>query len=126
MVSENNQTHEIWHALAELFFLDTEHEKFEYIHVSKLLKDAGWNRAHTENTLVELIAPVAASNLGGYFFFPVVGEWAGFDKPQIVRLVTAREELRKRRPKWMFGFADWRSRRMMEKLEWEKLLDLLQ
>jgi hypothetical protein len=62
---------EIWLALAELFFLDTEPQQHDFDYAVRLLKEAGWNREETERTLIELIAPQVAGNLG-YLVWPVI------------------------------------------------------
>ena len=114
----------LWLSLAELFFLDTEPEQYEYESVAERLKQAGWTRAQTAAILTELIAPVAGVNLG-YLVYPVIGEWAGFDADTIITRIERLKKLRETKPRWYFMLQDWNSRRMLKILRMDRLLALL-
>jgi hypothetical protein len=115
----------IWPALADLFFLDTEHEPYWFQSTAQLLKDRGWSRQQVEHTLIALVAPVAGANLG-YLLWPIVaGEWAGFDPDWLNERIDRLQRRRAQSPRWHFFLSDLCCRRMLKKLEWERLLDLL-
>lgn len=115
---------EIWQALAELFFLDTEKDSQDFKYVAKMLKDASWSREETLRTLVELIAPVAGSNLG-YLIYPMIGEWAGFDKRQLCQEINKRLARRKKYPQWCFYLQDKYCAWMLKELHVSRLLKQL-
>lgn len=114
----------IWPALADLFFLDTEPQPESYRRTAALLKARGWKRPQTERTLLELIAPVAGGNLG-YLVYPVIGEWAGFDPVWLNPRIEAHRQRRARWPRFRVRVSDFWCRRMLQQLEWQRLLDLL-
>ena len=114
----------IWVELAELFFLDTEFDERDFERIAKLLKDSGWSRERTEKTLVQLIAPHVAGNLG-HLFWPVIGEWAGFDHDWLCARVRHSKILRTKHPDWYFMISDWWCRKMLRQLDVERLLSRL-
>jgi hypothetical protein len=119
------QEEEIWCTLAELFFLDTESTEGDFARVADLLKDNGWSRIQTEMTLLRLIAPNVAANLG-WGLYPVIGEWAGFDRAWLSERIRRTKALRASRPKWFFTLSDWWSGRLLNRLGVENLLSRLQ
>jgi hypothetical protein len=111
----------LWLLLAELFFLDTEPEDGDFRDAAAALKGAGWTRERARSALVELVAPVAGANLG-YLIWPVIGEWAGFDRVFLAARIRRSQALRQRRPRWWFWLSDWYCSRMLRALGVERLL----
>ena len=117
----DGQERELWVALAELFFLDTEPQDDDFDRVLRLLLAAKWTPGRTRATLVQLIAPVAGHNLG-FLIYPVIGAWSGFDKIDLCRRIEGLAEKRAKRPRWYFWLSDWYCERMLRKLGIERLL----
>ena len=117
----DEQERELWVALAELFFLDTEPQDRDFDHVLRLLEAANWTPERTRATLVHLIAPAVGDNLG-FLIYPVIGAWAGFDKAYLCQRVQRLSNRRSEHPKWYFWFSDWYCERMLRKLDMERLL----
>ena len=115
---------ELWLTLAELFFLDTESLESDFARAAELLKKNGWSRSRTEKTLVQLIAPQVASNIG-WGLYPVNGEWAGFDGKVLSEKVRRSITLRAARPDWHFTLLDWWYRRLLNQLGMQRLLNRL-
>lgn len=111
--------HDLWLALAELFFLDTEPDHNDYRRVARLLHEAGWSEQDAIEALL-LIAPIAGANLG-FLIYPVIGAWAGFDKASLCEKIEARAISRQRYPKWYFYLQDKYSLWMLKELKWELL-----
>lgn len=124
MSEEKIAEKQIWLALAELFFLDTEPSEMDYERVAGLLKSNGWSREKTERTLIQLIAPNYAANLG-FLIYPVIGEWAGFDGKVLESRVVQSQSLRVRYPNWYFSLSDWWCRKMLKALKLESFLNRL-
>jgi hypothetical protein len=120
----NEQEHPLWVALAELFFLDTESQNYDFDRVTRLLKEAKWSSQKTRRALIELIAPIAGHNLG-FLIWPVIGEWAGFDQTDLCRRIQCLSERRKKWPKWFFCASDWYCERMLKQLDMDRLLNLM-
>ena len=118
------QERELWVALAELFFLDTEPQGYNFDYVLRLLVAANWTPGRTQATLVQLIAPIAGHNLG-FLIWPVIGAWSGFDKADLCQRVERLADRRARYPKWYFRLSDWYCERMLRKLDMERLLKCL-
>jgi hypothetical protein len=114
----------IWVGLAELFFLDTEPGEQLYETLAKRLKSLSLDRSEVERMLIFEVAPVAGANLG-YLLWPVIGEWAAFDPEHLCSLIEGYLARRARRPRWFYLGQDWWMRRMVRRLEPEKLLDRL-
>jgi hypothetical protein len=112
---------EIWLALAELFFLDTEHTDTDHARVAALLRSKGWSREETKETLIGLIAPYAGANLG-YGIYPVNGLWSGFDKEKLIPAARASLALRMQSPPWMFLVSDWWMTRLLTTLGMDAFL----
>ncbi len=123
MTSEKSEE-QIWVALAELFFLDTETDENEFQRVAKLLKASHWDRTRTEQTLIKFIAPHAGANLG-FLIYPVIGEWAGFDEERLCEKIRRSISLRENKRAWYFLVSDWWCKKMLNRLEIEKLLQRL-
>lgn len=117
-------SHDLRLALAELFFLDTEHDDVDYAGVAARLKHAGWDRARTHRELIELVAPAVSANLG-HGVYPVIGEWAGFDKAWLRERIERRIALRARHPRWYFWLQDRHARWMLGQLGINRLLALI-
>jgi hypothetical protein len=116
---------EVWLLLADLFFLDTEHPDLFYQTGAERLKRMGLGREDVEAILVYEVAPVAGANLG-YLLWPVIGaEWAYFEREPLCRKIRAYLERRAARPRWHYFGQDWSIRRMVRRLEPEKLLSRL-
>ena len=118
------QQDELWVALAELFFLDTEFNEEHFINLAARLKESGWDRERTEKELVQFIAPVAGANLG-YLIWPVIGEWAGFDRTDLCAKIRSAAAHREKHPNWYFFLSDRHSRWMLKKLDAQRLLEKL-
>lgn len=117
MTSNSAETDpQIWLALADLFFLDDGHDDAEFDQVAGLLRDHGWSSERTERFLVEYIAPVFAANL-----WVVAGAWGTFGEECVKERVGKAIRKRARLPRWWLEFRDWRYRRMIRELDWEKL-----
>lgn len=110
--------------LAEFFFLDTEFSDDVRSVLAKRLNEAGWTRERTHRTLVTIIAPHVASNIG-YGFYPVIGEWAGFDHADLKKRFLRSEKLRQEKPDWWFLLSDWWMTKILKAVEAQKLLGLL-
>ncbi len=115
---------QIWLALAELFFLDTEPSERDYEQVAEFLKSKGWSREKTEQTLIQLIAPNYGANVG-FLIYPVLGEWAGFDSKVLEAKIVRTQNLRARYPNWYFTISDWLCRKMLKELNLESFLNRL-
>jgi hypothetical protein len=115
---------DVWLELAELFFLDTEHDDAWYQAVAKKLSERGLSKDEVERILIDEVAPIAAANFG-YLIWPVIGEWAGFDRERLCRDIEAYLDRRARRPRWFYLGQDWWMRRMVRKLAPEQLLGRL-
>lgn len=111
----------LWLALAELFFLDTEPGPGAYERVAELLQQAGWTRQQTRTVLIEIITPVAGANLG-WLVYPVIGEWAGFSPETLLPQLRAMQQKRASRSRLRLYLQDMNSRRMLKKLEADRLL----
>jgi len=116
-------THEIWVALAELFFLDTEPGEGEYVDVAAMLRRAGWSAEETRAALMAM-APVAGANLG-YMVYPVLGEWAGFDRAALCGAIEARLARRQGRPDWLYYWQYRHARWMLRQLDVDRLLRMI-
>jgi hypothetical protein len=116
---------EAWLLLADLFFLDTEHPDALYQTAAERLKHMGFGREDTETILIYEVAPVAGANLG-YLFYPVIGAWGGFERESLCREIGAYLKRRVARPRWHYFLQDFCMRRMVRRLEPEKLLSRLQ
>ena len=119
-----NNRCEVWLELAELFFLDTEHDDAWYQTVAKRLRERGLGRGDVEQILIDEVAPIAGANLG-YLLWPVIGEWAGFDREHLCGKIEGYVNRRAQRPRWFYLGQDWWMRRMVRKLAPERLLDRL-
>jgi len=115
---------EIWLALAELFFLDTEPTDEDYARVATLLRKYGWDRNTTKMILIQSIAPHAGHNLG-FLVWPAIGAWSGFDATVLGDRIRRSVALRRLLPDWRFILSDWWCQRMLTQLGIEKLLSLL-
>jgi hypothetical protein len=111
-------------SLAELFFLDNQSSEADLERAAALVKEQGWSPEETEKALVEVIAPVAGSNLG-YLIYPVIGEWDRFEESSLIEKLERRRQAREQKAKWRFFLSDWWSRRMMRSLSMEALLKRL-
>jgi hypothetical protein len=114
----------VWMSLAELFFLDNQSSEADLERAAALVKEQGWSPEETEKALVEVIAPVAGSNLG-YLIYPVIGEWDRFEESSLIEKLERRRQAREQKAKWRFFLSDWWSRRMMRSLSMEALLKRL-
>lgn len=112
---------DIWVELAEFFFLDTEPTSREKEKMIANLKQAGWSAEKTRKVLTEIVAPVAGANLG-FLIWPVMGEWAGFDKEMLIQRMRQASAKRSRLPAWNFMVMDWLCKRMLKQLEVESFL----
>jgi hypothetical protein len=119
-----NDRHDVWLELAELFFLDTEHDDAWYEAVAKKLQARGLGKTDVERILICEVAPIAGANLG-YLVWPVIGEWAGFDREHLCGKIEGYLDRRARRPRWFYLGQDWWMRRMVRKLAPERLLGRL-
>ena len=113
---------EVWIHLAELFFLDTEPTEECFARVANLLNQNLWTKERVEKTLVQLIAPHVAANLGN-LVMPTIGEWARFDRESLCRKIQNSKELREQNPEWYFLLSDWWHRRMLNQLGLARLLN---
>ena len=120
------QTEEnLWLALANLFFLDSEPDQRDFDNMAEMLQQAGWSREYTRTVLTELIAPVSGKNLG-WLIYPIIGgEWAGFDLETLIPEIKSMQQKRATRPRWHFMLQDMNSRRMLRLLEIDRLLHAL-
>jgi hypothetical protein len=115
---------EAWLLLADLFFLDTEHPDAIYQTAAKRLKRMGLGREDAEAILAYEVAPVAGANLG-YLLYPVIGAWDGFERESLCHKIEAYLRRRAARPRWHYFLQDFWMRRMVRRLEPEKLLSRL-
>jgi hypothetical protein len=119
MLTANEE--EIWVALAELFFLDTENKEEDFTRVAELLRQNGWNRDSTEMVLVRLIAPNAGANLG-FLLWPTIGAWSGFDARALCEKIHQTRTARNNKWASHLFISDWWCRRMLRRLGVERLL----
>lgn len=120
-----NHEEEIWPALADLFFLDTEPQPEQFQSVARFLIERGYGRQEVERALIERVAPVAGANLG-YLLYPIVtGEWAGFDPDLLCEEIGRWRRRRARLPGWCIWVTDRWCHRMLCQMRWERLLTLL-
>jgi hypothetical protein len=115
---------DVWLDLAELFFLDTEHGDAWYQTVATKLRERGLGKDEVERILIYEVAPIAGANLA-YLVWPVIGEWAGFDREHLCTKIEAYLARRARRPRWFYLGQDWWMRRMVRGLAPERLLGRL-
>ena len=115
---------EVWLLLADLFFLDTEHDDTAYQTAEESLKRVGLGREAAETMLIYEVAPVAGRNLG-YLLWPVIGAWDGFEREPLCRDIRAYLQRRAARPRWRYFLQDRWLRRMVRLLDSEKLLSRL-
>jgi hypothetical protein len=115
---------DVWLELAELFFLDTEHDDAWYQAVAKKLSERGLSKGKVERILIDEVAPIAGANCG-YLIWPVIGEWAGFDREQLCSDIETYLDRRARRPRWFYLGQHWWMRRMVAMLAPERLLGRL-
>lgn len=118
------QEDEIWLLLAELFFLDQDPEESAYIYTAEILKKNFWNKNKTKEVLIQLIAPNAGANLG-FFIWPVIGEWQGFDKTDLVKKILITQKKRQLYPSWFFWISDFWCEKMLVELKMNDLLSKL-
>ena len=121
---EQTVEEKIWIALAELFFLDTAMDEDDFNRVATFLNSNGWSREKTEQTLVQLIAPVAGANVG-YLIIPIAGEWTGFNENQMSEKIRKHREKRTSQGSWRISLSDWWCRRMLKDLGVQRLLEKL-
>ena len=110
----------IWHELADLFFLDTEPTEQDYIRVAELVTKVCWTSPDVHTFIVKYIAPNYAANLG-FLIFPAIGEWALFDKKEVLKNVQKSINLRNQYPDWYFLISDWWYARMLKQLDFHRL-----
>lgn len=116
---------ELWMHLAGLFFSGEPVDESELINSATLLKSMGWNRKQTEKALLEIIAPHAKQNLG-YGIPPAIGEDDLLEPERLIPLMLRSEELRHKHSwKHYFLITDWMHRKLLRKLNVERLLRLL-
>jgi hypothetical protein len=115
---------DVWIELADLFFLDTEHPIEFYRRAAQRLRERGMTRTEVERILTDEVAPIAGANLG-YLLWPGIGEWTGFDKESMCRRIREHLDRRSRCPQWLYWPLDLWLRRMVKKLQPERLLSLL-
>lgn len=115
---------EVWVRLAEHFFLDTEPTLEDWQNLSQFLSERNLSQNQVQKILTEEVAPVAGANLG-YLIYPVIGVWSGFDKPDLVNKIKKYIEKRSHRFVWINKVQDKYTKRMLKKLNIEKLLRLL-
>lgn len=120
MNNQKTPQEDIWLQLAELFFLDTEPTAEDYQHIGRMLIENGWTPEYTFDFIIKYIAPKYAANLG-YFIYPAIGEWSGFDREELVNEVNRMIFLRNKYPSWYFLFSDWWMKRILRWLDFEKL-----
>jgi hypothetical protein len=123
-VNGSDDRRDVWLELAELFFLDTEHDDAWHQAVAKKLQERGLGKDEVERILIYEVAPIAGANLG-YLVWPVIGEWAGFDREPLCTKIEAYLDRRARHPHWFYLGQDWWMRRMVAKLAPERLLGRL-
>lgn len=116
---------EIWMHLATLFFSGESIGENQLKETAALLKSAGWSRAQTEKTILQLIVPHAKRNLG-FGLPPAIGEEDFLDQDNLLPLMLLSEKLRKKH-QWPYYFLiqDWVNNRILKKLNIERLLRLL-
>lgn len=123
---------DIWMELAVLFFYSPNPQSAEMLNaVGDTLKMAGWTKKKTEEVLVGIIAPHAKRWLG-YGLPLAMGEEIDFwDKqiliPKMRTTSQAREKYVPRKfPFYYFILPDFLNRRILKRLNYERLLNLLQ
>ena len=116
---EKNEVEDVWLELAELFFLDTEHEDYVFESTAKRLKEIGLNAAELRIILEKQVAPVAGVNLG-YLIYPVIGAWSGFDRDDLIKKIKDYSDKREKRPQLLYCIQDLLVRRMLKILGAEK------
>ena len=109
--------------LAELFFLDTEPDDLAFTRAAEALKEQRWTREQTYAFLLYEIAPVAGANLG-YGIYPVIGEWAGFDREDFLDKLHTYQNRPRKNGLWE-RIKLWHNRRFLKSLDVDRLLDLL-
>ena len=119
-----NIDEKFWIRLAELFFLDTELLDQAFVSLAADPKASKHKREQIQNFLVQCIAPHASANLG-FLYYPVIGEWAGFDEKDLAKKVRRSMDLRKKYPKWFFMLSDLWCLKMLRQLSVDRLLDRL-
>ena len=116
---------EIWMHLAKLFFSGEVVDERRLTEMAALLKTAKWSRDQTEKALLHLIAPHAKRNLG-FGLPPAIGEEDFLERYNILPLMLRSEKLRgKHQWPYYFFIQDWLNKRILKKLEIERLLRLL-
>jgi hypothetical protein len=122
--TESNDRCDVWLELAELFFLDTEHDDAWCEAVAKKLRERGLGKDEVERILIYEVAPIAGANFA-YLAWPIIGEWGAFDREHLCRKIEGYLDRRARRPPWFYLGQDWWMRWMVRKLAPERLLDRL-
>jgi hypothetical protein len=96
----------VWHVLSD-FFLDTKLDAAAHRHIARVIAEAGYSAAEAEAILRDEVLPVFLPNL-----LSVAGEWAGWPKEEVRRLVLRRVR-RRRAPRLFAWLGRWiRGRRM--------------
>lgn len=111
---------DIWLELANLFFLDTEHDNRVFENVARMLVENGWTAEFTFDFIAKMIAPKYGNNIG-FLIYPVIGTWAGFDREELIKEVNHQVALRKKYPDWYFIISDWLMKRLLIALDFTKL-----
>ena len=125
MELEPEDREQVWLLLADLFFADTEHPDVFYKSTAESLKRLGVTRKDAGNILVYEVAPVAGANLG-YWLWPVIGDWGGFEREALFSAIHAYLRRRALRPRWYYFLQDCWLHWMVTKLGSERLLVLLE
>jgi hypothetical protein len=120
----DEQTMTLWVTLAELFFLDTEPQNYDFDRNVKMLKQAGWSCDKTRETLIKFIAPICGHNLG-FLIWPVIGAWSGFDQKALCEKIQSRAIRRAKHPDWHYLVSDWYCERILKTLGMDRLLTQL-
>ncbi len=115
----------VWLLLADLLFLDTEHSDAVYKSTAETLTRLGIKRRDAEDILIYEVAPLAGANLG-YLLWPVIGDWAGFDREDLSSAIRSYLRRRASRSRWHYCLQDRRMRWMVSRLGAERLLVLLE